>query len=107
MAASSAQHSAPLIVITPASAQATNNQPGEPTSRDDSAEVMKMPDPIIDPITIIVPSVKPRPRTNFGDSVLISAMMLSAYYRDCRQKSIHYEVSTESGSDRVIPKATS
>ena len=75
MAASSAQHNAPVIVITPANAQATSNQPGEPTSRDDSAEVMKIPDPIIEPITIIVPSSRLRPRTSFGDSVLISAMM--------------------------------
>jgi hypothetical protein len=64
MAASSAQQSAPVIVKTPASAQAINNQPGEPTSLEDSAEVMKIPDPIIDPTTIIVASSKPRPRSS-------------------------------------------
>src|SRR6476661_4726999 len=64
IAASSAQQSAPVIVSTPAKAHATSNHPGEPTSRDDSAEVMKMPEPIIDPTTIIVASSRLRPRTS-------------------------------------------
>src|SRR5687768_13079858 len=64
IAASSAQQSAPVIVRTPARAQATINQPGEPTCRADSAEVMKMPEPIIDPTTIMVASSRPNPRTS-------------------------------------------
>src|SRR6185436_2138304 len=72
IAASSAQQSAPVMVSTPASAQAMSSQPGEPTSRDDSAEVMKIPDPIIEPTTIIVASSRLRPRTSFvGDSLVI------------------------------------
>src|SRR5215471_3944651 len=63
MAASSAQDSAPVIVNTPAAAHATSSQPGAPTNRDDSAETRKIPDPIIDPITIIVASKRLRPRT--------------------------------------------
>src|ERR1043166_9555347 len=63
IAASSAQQSAPVMVSTPASAHATSNHPGEPTSREDSAEVMKMSEPIIDPTTIIVASSRLRPRT--------------------------------------------
>src|SRR5687767_9452860 len=47
--ASSAQHNAPVIVSTPASAHAAISQPGEPIRRDDSADVIKIPDPIIDP----------------------------------------------------------
>ena len=43
---------------------AASNQPGEPSVRDMSAETIKMPEPIIDPITIIVESYKPRPRVN-------------------------------------------
>src|SRR6185436_14633520 len=70
IAASSAQHSAPVIVSTPASAHAASSHPGEPTSRDDSAEVMKMPDPIIDPTTIVVASSRLRPRTRFEEGVL-------------------------------------
>src|SRR5690349_24763198 len=64
IAASSAQQSAPVIVSTPASAHAASNQPGEPTSRDDSAEVIKIPEPIIDPTTIIVASSRLKPRTS-------------------------------------------
>src|ERR1041384_5245208 len=71
IAASSAQQSAPVIVSTPASAQAAINQPGDPTSRDDSAEVMKMPEPIIEPTTIIVASSRLRPRRRFGGACLL------------------------------------
>ena len=44
-------------------AQAASNHPGEPTIVIDLAETMKMPEPIIDPTTIIVASIRPRPRT--------------------------------------------
>ena len=65
--------------MNPASAHATNNQPGAPINRDDSAEVMKIPEPIIEPITIIVPSSRPRPRTSLFDSVFFSAI-IAGYY---------------------------
>jgi len=73
MAASSAQHKAPVMVITPASAHATSNHPGEPINRELSADVMKMPDPIIEPITIMVPSTRVRPRTSLGALVSVMA----------------------------------
>jgi hypothetical protein len=63
MVASSEQQRAPVIVNKPATAHARSNQPGAPLSRDDSAEVMKMPEPIIEPITIIVASTGPSART--------------------------------------------
>src|SRR2546423_6001218 len=63
MAASSEQQSAPVIVITPATAQARISQPGAPVRRDDSADVRKIPEPIIEPTTIIVASSGPRRRT--------------------------------------------
>jgi hypothetical protein len=44
-----------------------NNQPGAPINRADSAETIKIPDPIIEPITIIVASSKPSPRTSEED----------------------------------------
>src|SRR5439155_90479 len=62
MVASSEQQSAPVIVIKPETAQARSNQPGAPINRADSADVMKMPDPIIEPITIMVASIGPRAR---------------------------------------------
>ena len=64
MVASSEQHNAPVIVSRPAIAHARSNQPGAPLSRDDSADVIKIPEPIIDPITIIVASTGPRERTS-------------------------------------------
>src|SRR5439155_11988899 len=64
------QQSEPVIVISPATAQASSSQPGAPIKRADSAEVMKMPDPIIEPITIMVASSGPRPRTK-----LVSALV--------------------------------
>src|SRR4029077_7202667 len=63
MVASSEQQSAPVIVSRPATAQARSNQPGAPLNRDDSADVMKIPEPIIEPITIVVASIGPSVRT--------------------------------------------
>jgi hypothetical protein len=54
-------------VSNPATIHVNNNQPGAPINRDDSAETMKIPDPIIEPITIMVASSKPRPRTSEED----------------------------------------
>jgi hypothetical protein len=56
-----------VIVNNPATVHASNNQPGAPINRDDSAETMKMPDPIIEPITIMVASSQPRLRTSEED----------------------------------------
>src|SRR5213080_3344816 len=71
MVASSEQHNAPVIVSKPATAHASRSHPGAPLNRDDSAEVIKMPDPIIEPITIIVasigPSARTRPVVSLGD----------------------------------------
>jgi hypothetical protein len=64
MVASSEQHSAPVTVSKPATAHASNSQPGAPVNRADSAEVIKMPEPIIDPTTIMVASTGPSARTN-------------------------------------------
>jgi hypothetical protein len=72
MAAISAAHSEPEIVISPDSAQATSSQPGAPTNRADSAEVIKIPEPIIDPTTIIAASTVPSSRTNDPLAGLVS-----------------------------------
>src|SRR5436309_13069757 len=63
MVASSEQQRAPVIVSKPAKAHASSNQPGAPLNRDDSADVIKMHEPIIDPMTIIIPSIGPSART--------------------------------------------
>ena len=49
--------------------QAARSPPVEPMWRAISAETMNMPEPIIDPTTIIVESNRPSPRTNPDDSV--------------------------------------
>src|ERR1051326_6437916 len=67
MVASSEQHNAPVMVSNPAKAHARSNHPGAPLNRDDSAEVIKMPDPIIEPITIIVASMGPSARIRLED----------------------------------------
>ncbi len=48
--------------------QAASNPPVDPALRAMSAETMKMPEPIIEPTTIVVESNKPRPRTKPEDS---------------------------------------
>src|SRR5713226_10657561 len=63
MVASSEQQRPPVIVSKPATAHASSNHPGAPINRDDSADVIKMPEPIIEPITIMVASIGPRART--------------------------------------------
>src|SRR2546423_12708815 len=68
IAANSAHDKAPVIVSTAASAHATSSHPGAPTNFDDSAETRKIPDPIIEPITIMVASNKLSPRTSFDCS---------------------------------------
>jgi hypothetical protein len=60
------------MVIRPDKAQAMSSQPGAPTNRADSAEVMKIPEPIIDPTTIIAASTVPSSRTNDPESGLVS-----------------------------------
>src|SRR5256714_10771667 len=63
MVASSEQRRAQLWVSKQAPPNARTSQPGAPLNRDVSAEVMKIPDPIIEPITIIVASTGPSART--------------------------------------------
>jgi hypothetical protein len=51
-------------VSTPVTTHATSSQPGLPSVLAISAETMKMPDPIIEPMTTAVASNRPRPRVN-------------------------------------------
>src|SRR5207248_11184730 len=76
MVASSEQHNAPVMVNKPATAHARRSQPGAPLNRDDSAEVIKMPEPIIEPITIIVASIGPSARTRL-DCCRLSTLLLT------------------------------
>ncbi len=51
------------MVRTPVNTHAASSQPGELIIRAMSAETMKIPEPIIAPITIMVASYSPMPRT--------------------------------------------
>jgi hypothetical protein len=50
-------------VSKPAITHPSKSHPGAPLKRAVSAEVMKIPEPIIDPITIMVASIGPSART--------------------------------------------
>jgi hypothetical protein len=51
-----------VIVSSPVTTQVSSSQPAEPVVRAISAETMKMPEPIIEPATIIVESSRPSSR---------------------------------------------
>jgi len=52
------------LVINAVTSQAAISSAGDPRPRDISAETIKMPDPIIEPITIAVAENSPIPCTN-------------------------------------------
>src|SRR5436309_9733102 len=64
IAASSPYASAPSSVMTPVRIHATRRNQGDPTLREISAETMKIPEPIIEPATSIVASVRVIALTN-------------------------------------------
>src|SRR5919202_1639057 len=66
IAASSPYDSAPSSVMTPVSSHAMRSHIGEPTLRAMLADTMKIPEPIIDPATSIVASVRVIALTNSG-----------------------------------------
>ena len=59
-----------MIVINAVTSHAAISSAGEPSPRDISADTMKMPDPIIEPITIAVAENSPIPCTNCGAAEL-------------------------------------
>ena len=52
------------MVMNPVTSQAAMSSAGESTRRAISAETMKMPEPIMDPMTSVVALVRPRPFTH-------------------------------------------
>ena len=53
-------------VRIPVISQDASSQPGLPTLRDMSADTIKMPEPIMEPVTIMVESNRPRERLSPG-----------------------------------------
>ena len=70
MAASSPYESAPTSVINPVATHTASSSAGLRTCPAISADTIKMPEPIIEPITIIVESTNPSP---FSSPVLSRA----------------------------------
>src|SRR5882724_1171753 len=73
MAANSPYDSAAESVSTPVRIHVSSNPPAEPVCRVMSAATIKMPEPIIEPTTIIVPSNKPMARTNPASLLMASS----------------------------------
>src|SRR5512133_1812067 len=94
MQASSPKLSAAIIVIKPVISQATSNHPGEPRVRDISALTIKMPEPIIEPMTIAEESTRFRLFLNAG--WLVSDM------GDIRGKFIFWFVAPHSPESRKV-----
>ena len=53
-----------MMVMTPVTTHAPISRAGELTSRPISADTMKMPEPIIEPMTSMVALVRPSPCTS-------------------------------------------
>src|SRR5580698_5984431 len=64
------------MVIKPVISQTKSNQPALPTFRVISALTMKIPDPIMDPATIMVPSSKPSDGLKWVVVLVVSAIGL-------------------------------
>jgi hypothetical protein len=63
-----------MIVIAAVTSHAAISSAGDPSVRDISADTIKIPDPIIDPITIAVAENNPIPCTKCGvPSVVLTA----------------------------------
>jgi hypothetical protein len=78
------------MVKKPATAQATKSQPAEPKSRVMPAETMKIPEPIMDPETIITESVRPRERLKSVNlkKKKVESQSKSSFYKE--KKSLFY-----------------
>ena len=88
---------------SPPGPRPASSQPGAPTSRADSAEVMKMPEPIIAPMTIIVASSTPRSRCKAPAFADLGVGSVSAVVMDRRS----LRVGIADGSERLASDGSS
>src|SRR5664279_2943173 len=84
------------MVRKPVSIQAPISSTGESTRREISADTMKMPEPIMDPITSVVALVRPKPFTNSlspetTETVLVSVANEPLLALDVARKNLHQE----------------
>src|SRR4051812_46814512 len=103
--------------MTPVTIQAKSSQNGEPRVRDMLAETMKIPEPIIEPATSIVASVRVIALTNsglaccsgfvdpdgdFGVATLVIQLLVIA--RDCDHQAADGEVCRKPVKNRAITR---
>src|SRR3954454_21250330 len=103
--------------MTPVTIQAKSSQNGEPRVRDMLAETMKIPEPIIEPATSIVASVRVIALTNsglaccsgfvdpdrdFGAATLVIQLLVIA--RDCDHQAADGEVCRKPVKNRAIAR---
>src|SRR5438067_1905203 len=94
MAASSPYDNAAVIVRTPVTTQAISSQPGLPSCLAIAADTMKIPDPIIDPVTTMVESNNPSSRLNVLSRLVGLVVSTSAIERSI--------LCANSNSDKAI-----
>ena len=80
------------MVMTPASAHANRSTPGAPTKRADSADTMKMPDPIMEPTTSMVASTSPKRRSSAVEVMRDSLIGSIGGVNPCRRWLLEYEM---------------
>ena len=77
------------MVMNPVTSQAAMSSAGESTSRPISAETMKMPEPIIEPMTRVVALVRPRPLTHSLPSAAIDTVFVRCQDLVAKETSVH------------------
>src|ERR1039457_5956268 len=83
------------MVMNPMTTQAAMSSAGELTSRAISAETMKMPEPIMEPMTSVVELVRPRPLIHslspVLDTVFVSVAKEPRVGGEGARKNLHHE----------------
>src|ERR1035437_4011631 len=83
------------MVMNPVTTQAAMSSAGESTSRAISAETMKMPEPIMEPMTSVVALVRPRPLIHSLspaiDTVFVSVAKGPRVGGEGARKNLHHE----------------
>src|SRR5450631_766504 len=82
------------MVMNPVTSHAAISSAGELTSRAISAETMKMPEPIIEPITSVVALVRPSPFTNSLSPLVRETVFVSVLNRPLGVGKLSSEEST-------------
>src|SRR4051794_3997796 len=76
-----------MMVSSAVTIQVIMSRPGDCTCREMSAETMKIPEPIIEPMTSVVPSMRPRPLTSCdSDLVAVAIRKPDPFFRTSAER---------------------